>query len=49
MKRGYYPALSPKEREVLRCCLEGMSVSQIADKFCVVRKNISGQKQPMRK
>lgn len=40
-----YPALSPKEREVLRCCLEGMSVSQIADKFMRSRKTISGQKQ----
>ncbi|MBP5949299.1 response regulator [Pseudomonas iridis] len=40
-----YPALSPKEREVLRCCLEGMSVSQIADKFLRSRKTISGQKQ----
>jgi DNA-binding NarL/FixJ family response regulator len=40
-----YPALSPKEREVLRCCLEGMSVSQIAVKFLRSRKTISGQKQ----
>lgn len=40
-----YPALSPKEREVLRCCLEGMSVSQIAAKFLRSRKTISGQKQ----
>lgn len=40
-----YPALSPKEREVLRCCLEGMSVSQIATKFLRSRKTISGQKQ----
>lgn len=40
-----YPALSPKEREVLRCCLEGMSVSQIAIKFLRSRKTISGQKQ----
>ncbi|WP_339519808.1 response regulator transcription factor [Pseudomonas proteolytica] len=40
-----YPALSPKEREVLRCCLEGMSVSQIAEKFMRSRKTISGQKQ----
>ncbi|MBT2375389.1 response regulator transcription factor [Pseudomonas fluorescens] len=40
-----YPALSPKEREVLRCCLEGMSVSQIAGKFLRSRKTISGQKQ----
>lgn len=41
-----YPALSPKEREVLRCCLEGLSVSQIALKFMRSRKTISGQKQP---
>lgn len=40
-----YPALSPKEREVLRCCLGGMSVSQIAAKFLRSRKTISGQKQ----
>ncbi|SDT99275.1 response regulator transcription factor [Pseudomonas yamanorum] len=40
-----YPALSPKEREVLRCCLGGMSVSQIAEKFLRSRKTISGQKQ----
>lgn len=40
-----YPHLSPKEREVLRCCLEGMSVSQVAVKFSRSRKTISGQKQ----
>lgn len=40
-----YPTLSPKEREVLRCCLEGMTVTQIADKFLRSRKTISGQKQ----
>lgn len=39
------PLLSPKEQEVLRCCLEGMSVSQIAHKFSRSRKTISGQKQ----
>ena len=38
-------ALSPKEREVLRCCLEGLQVSQIALKFMRSRKTISGQKQ----
>ncbi|MFP0195013.1 response regulator [Pseudomonas sp. PHC1] len=37
--------LSPKEREVLRCCLEGLSVIQIAAKFSRSRKTISGQKQ----
>ena len=40
-----HPQLSPKESEVLRCCLEGMSVSQIASKFLRSRKTISGQKQ----
>ncbi|MFJ2713272.1 response regulator [Pseudomonas sp. NPDC087346] len=40
-----YPELSPKEREVLRCCLQGLSVSQIAIKFTRSRKTISGQKQ----
>ncbi|EIM18973.1 response regulator transcription factor [Pseudomonas chlororaphis] len=39
------PILSPKEQEVLRCCLEGMSVSQIAHKFSRSMKTISGQKQ----
>ncbi|WP_073521745.1 response regulator transcription factor [Pseudomonas fluorescens] len=39
------PALSPKEREVLRCCLAGQSVSEIAEKFLRSRKTISGQKQ----
>lgn len=40
-----YAELSPKESEVLRCCLEGLSVSQIAAKFSRSRKTISGQKQ----
>lgn len=40
-----HPELSPKEIEVLRCCLEGMSVSQIAAKFVRSPKTISGQKQ----
>ncbi|WP_277761958.1 response regulator transcription factor [Pseudomonas sp. A34-9] len=39
------PLLSPKEKEVLRCCLEGMGVTQIALKFSRSRKTISGQKQ----
>jgi len=39
------PALSPKEREVLRCCLDGMSVSEISRKFMRSMKTISGQKQ----
>ncbi|MEG0632618.1 response regulator transcription factor [Pseudomonas sp. WS 5412] len=40
-----HPELSPKEREVLRCCLEGLSVIQVATKFSRSRKTISGQKQ----
>lgn len=40
-----YPELSPKEQEVLRCCLEGLSVSQVAIKFSRSRKTISAQKQ----
>lgn len=40
-----FSELSPKESEVLRCCLEGLSVSQIAEKFSRSRKTISGQKQ----
>ncbi|WPO99004.1 response regulator transcription factor [Pseudomonas sp. HR96] len=39
------PSLTPRELEVLRCCLEGLSVSQIAAKFVRSRKTISGQKQ----
>lgn len=38
------PTLSPKEREVLRCCLDGMSVSEISRKFMRSMKTISGQK-----
>ncbi|HBO3681028.1 DNA-binding response regulator [Pseudomonas aeruginosa] len=37
--------LTPREQEVLRCCLEGMSVSHIARKFSKSMKTISGQKQ----
>ena len=39
------PELSPREREVLRCCLDGMSVSDIAEKFSRSIKTISSQKQ----
>ncbi|WP_296224676.1 response regulator transcription factor [Ralstonia sp. UBA689] len=39
------PQLSPREREVLRCCLDGMSVSDIAEKFARSIKTISSQKQ----
>ncbi|VVD79622.1 LuxR family transcriptional regulator [Pandoraea iniqua] len=38
-------SLSPKEREVVRCALEGMSVKQIAEKFSRSNKTISAQKQ----
>lgn len=38
-------ALSVREHEVLRCCLEGMSVTQIAEKFSRSIKTISTQKQ----
>lgn len=37
--------LSPKELEVIRCILEGMTVSAIALKFNRSLKTISGQKQ----
>lgn len=37
--------LSPREREVLRCFLDGMSVSQIAEKFSRSINTISTQKQ----
>ncbi|PIF78758.1 LuxR family two component transcriptional regulator [Variovorax sp. 54] len=39
------PLLSPREREVLRCCLEGLSVTQIAAKFSRNVNTISTQKQ----
>ncbi|KVN03893.1 response regulator transcription factor [Burkholderia diffusa] len=39
------PRLSPREHEVLRCYLAGMSVSDIALKFSRSRKTISTQKQ----
>ncbi|MFG0884958.1 response regulator [Vibrio sp. CJQ_6] len=37
--------LSPKELEVIRCFIEGMTVSEIAEKFSRSLKTISGQKQ----
>lgn len=40
-----YSELSPKEREVLRCTLDGMSGTDIALKFARSRKTISGQKK----
>ncbi|WP_426395677.1 response regulator [Ralstonia sp. R-29] len=39
------PELSPREREVLRCCLDGMSVTDIAEKFARSIKTISSQKR----
>lgn len=39
------PLLSPRELEVLRCCLDGLAVSKIALKFNRSRKTISSQKQ----
>ncbi|MXP58522.1 response regulator transcription factor [Pantoea sp. Taur] len=38
-------ALSPKEQEVIRCFLTGMTVTEIAEKFNRSLKTISGQKQ----
>jgi two-component system, NarL family, captular synthesis response regulator RcsB len=38
-------ALSPKEQEVIRCFLTGMTVTDIAEKFNRSLKTISGQKQ----
>lgn len=37
--------LSPREHDVLRCYLAGMSVSDIASKFSRSRKTISTQEQ----
>lgn len=37
--------LSPKEQEVIRCFITGMTVTDIADKFNRSLKTISGQKQ----
>jgi len=37
--------LTLREREVLRCCLAGLSVTQVADKFSRSIKTISTQKQ----
>lgn len=38
-------ALSPREIEVVRCYLDGMSLKQISEKFMRHIKTISGQKQ----
>lgn len=37
--------LSPKELEVIRCFIEGMTVSDIAEKFSRSVKTVSGQKR----
>ena len=38
-------ALSPRENEVLRCCRQGMTVTEIAQKFRRSVKTVSAQKQ----
>lgn len=38
-------ALTPKEQEVIRCFLSGMTVTEIAEKFSRSLKTVSGQKQ----
>jgi len=43
--KGKVKTLSPREVEVVRCFLDGLSVSQIAVKFKRSRKTVSGQKQ----
>lgn len=40
-----HASLSPREREVLRCYLDGMSVNEIASKFSRSPNTISAQKQ----
>ena len=40
-----FSLLSPREQEVIECFIDGMSVSEIADKFKRSIKTISGQKQ----
>jgi two-component system capsular synthesis response regulator RcsB len=40
-----HASLTPREREVLRCFLDGMSISQIAQKFSRNINTISTQKQ----
>lgn len=43
--RALLDGLSPREREVIRCYLEGMSITEIAQKFSRSVKTISNQKQ----
>ena len=38
-------SLSPRENEVLRCCRQGMTVTEIAEKFRRSVKTVSAQKQ----
>jgi two-component system, NarL family, captular synthesis response regulator RcsB len=44
VQNGKDPQLSPKETEVIRCLLDGMTVTQIAEKFGRSLKTISAQK-----
>lgn len=44
MENGKDPKLSPKETEVIRCLLDGLTVTQIASKFGRSLKTISAQK-----
>lgn len=38
------PTLSPRERDVLRCCLQGLSVTETAEKFMRSTKTIRNQR-----
>ncbi|MGF6496234.1 two-component system capsular synthesis response regulator RcsB [Luteibacter sp. 621] len=44
LETGDTPKLSPKETDVIRCLLDGMTVTQIASKFGRSLKTISAQK-----
>ncbi|UPG96441.1 response regulator transcription factor [Luteibacter aegosomatissinici] len=44
LEAGDEPKLSPRENEVIRCLLDGMTVTQIATKFGRSLKTISAQK-----
>ncbi len=39
------PSLTPREREVLRLCISGLTVTRIAELFCRSLKTVSTQKQ----
>lgn len=43
--RTDYDILSPRERDVLRCCLEGLTLTQISEKFSRSIKTVSAQKR----